>query len=119
MEVPLVYEGAKHQRVAVHHVIDQVAGQLVVTVPRGHELALGWLPRVFVQIDTEGGLPENEAVLVEGVGALLWRRGGMRTVDVLVLGPPRPRGPQLVLVDLNAYQKIATTYLKSPESSLA
>ena len=100
MEVPLVDEGAEHECVAVHQVIDEVAGQLVVTVPRGHELDQCWLVPHSVQVDQTRGLPENEAVLVEGVGALLWRRGGMRTVDVLVLGPPRPRGPQLLLVDL-------------------
>ena len=95
MEVPLVDEGAKHERVAVHHV-EEEAGQLV-TVPRGHEEALGWLVAHSVQVHNEGGLPGPEAVMVEGMGAVLWRRGGMRTVDVLVLGPPRPRLPQLLL----------------------
>ena len=109
MEVPLVDEGAKHERVAVHHV-EEEAGQLV-TVPRGHEEALGWLVAHSVQVHNEGGLPGPEAVMVEGMGAVLWRRGGMRTVDVLVLGPPRPRLPQLLLPLLAASRLVPLSHL--------
>ena len=108
MEVPLVDEGAKHERVAVHHV-EEEAGQLAVH--RGHEVAQGWLVAHSVQVDHAGGLPGPEAVMVEGMGAVLWRRGGMRTVDVLVLGPPRPRLPQLLLALLAGLRLVEVPHL--------